>query len=191
MQSLLWIPRRFPTLGSLLSSRQQPALLTARMNRTPRSSSYTFCASVSYHKQKEYCYGEGFVRVLPPDTLSDESCSVAQQWIVSMVSVPTKPSLSLKTFGFIGITLGPRHWESIVLATDVSALENLDFQRSGFLQEQLELLVDHIADSRSESLPLRSVKLDSAAGFNSADLTAAKAKLGLLAPNATIYYCTT
>ncbi|KAF9360364.1 hypothetical protein BGX34_007805 [Mortierella sp. NVP85] len=107
--------------------------------------------------------------------------SIAQQWIVSLVSAPAQPSLPLKTFVCRGIFLRPWYWEAIILATDFSALEMVAFEDCGFEQEQLELLVDHIADNYHSPLPLKQLSVGGCIGIE-----ALEAKLRQSAPNAHI-----
>jgi hypothetical protein len=82
---------------------------------------------------------------------------IARQWMVSMILTQTQHHASLKVLG-VKIDLSPQDWVVVIKAIDLSTLEELRFDDCNFSQEQLKLLADRIADSRS-LLPLKLLDL--------------------------------
>jgi len=80
---------------------------------------------------------------------------IARQWIISMISAHHIP---LKVLG-VKVDFQPQDWEAVIKAVDLSKLEKLHLDDSSFSQEQLELLVDRIADSNISPLPLKLLDL--------------------------------
>jgi len=84
-------------------------------------------------------------------------------WIASMVSTPRPQQTSFRAVGINILFDYTQHQEDVIKAIDLSALEELHFNRSGpkgFTQAQLELLVDHIVGSNAPSPPLRLLNLN-------------------------------
>ncbi|KAF9344008.1 hypothetical protein BGX34_006140, partial [Mortierella sp. NVP85] len=83
--------------------------------------------------------------------------------IKSMVSAPRRQQTLLKVLGMSIRLYNARLWEDLIRAIDLLALEELHFNDSGtygFTQEQLKVLVDHVADYGAPSLPLRLLNLN-------------------------------
>ncbi|KAK3815423.1 MAG: hypothetical protein J3Q66DRAFT_344731 [Benniella sp.] len=84
--------------------------------------------------------------------------------IISMVSAPRQQQQpSLKALGLNIRFSNAQHWTKVIRAIDLSALEELHFNDGssyGFTQEDLGILVDHIAGSEAPSLPLRVLNLN-------------------------------
>jgi hypothetical protein len=66
--------------------------------------------------------------------------------------------IPLKVLG-VKVDFQPQDWEAVIKAVDLSKLEKLHLDDSSFSQEQLELLVDRIADSNISPLPLKLLDL--------------------------------
>ncbi|KAK3815432.1 MAG: hypothetical protein J3Q66DRAFT_344768 [Benniella sp.] len=86
-----------------------------------------------------------------------------REWIESMVSVPSRQRTSLKAVGMgIYFVYNP-YWENVIKAIDLSALEELHFNKGGsegFREAQLKILVDHIVGSDTQSPSIRLLNLD-------------------------------
>ena len=89
---------------------------------------------------------------------NDKIYDVALQWITSVVSARSPAWNPLKVFG-LSVNLRWQDWEDVIMALDLSTLEELSLDNSYFAHDQLEFLVNRIAVSGASSLPLKLLDL--------------------------------
>ncbi|KAF9360367.1 hypothetical protein BGX34_007808 [Mortierella sp. NVP85] len=82
--------------------------------------------------------------------ISDIEC----RWIASMVSTRSQPRIPLKAFGVADIRFFGQDWTPVILAIDLSTIEELYF-RNLALDHEMKLLIHRIMDGNVSSLPLR------------------------------------
>jgi hypothetical protein len=99
---------------------------------------------------------EFFVESYSMDWLS----SADREWIASMASAPSQLQIlrqlrtSLKVLG-VGLHLRAQDWEALIKVIDLSTLEELYINSDYFYQDQLNVLVDFIANTSVASLPMK------------------------------------
>ncbi|KAI8354373.1 hypothetical protein B0O80DRAFT_426406 [Mortierella sp. GBAus27b] len=96
----------------------------------------------------------------PYELVFDEWLSVIiQKWVSTMVAAPSQPLPRIKVLGILGIHLRLQDWKTLVTSLGLSTLEELHLDRAVYTQEQLTVLVDHIADNSRPASSLRFLDL--------------------------------